>query len=94
MGDLSIIIDFLVLPDGLAKRAEQWPLRYILLLWLALVCMIPFDLALFDPEDAPGSTGNTIESIAKTFIGNAGLERSSAANLLSRLYMRYGGLFS
>ncbi len=28
-----------------------WELRYVCLLWLSLICMIPFDLAKFDRPD-------------------------------------------
>jgi hypothetical protein len=50
--------------------------------------MIPFDLAQFDEEDSVGKTADTVESVAKTYLGCAGLERESAALTLSRLYSR------
>ena len=51
--------------------------------------MIPFDLVQFDEAENIGATAAAIESIAKTYLGRAGLEREAAVLLLSRLYMRY-----
>ncbi len=53
--------------------------------------MIPFDLAQFDDEANIGHTARSLELVGKTYIGKAGLERDSAALVLSRLYMRYVG---
>lgn len=51
--------------------------------------MIPFDLVQFDEAENIGATAAAIESIAKVYLGRAGLEREAAVLLLSRLYMRY-----
>ncbi|KAG7088453.1 hypothetical protein E1B28_012444 [Marasmius oreades] len=72
----------------LVHESTQWALRYVFLLWLSLICMIPFDLAQFDEGEDSGQTARTIEFIAKEHLGKAGLERNGAALLLSRLYMR------
>ena len=66
----------------------QWALRYTLLLWLSLVCMIPFDLEQFDEEGRTGETAAKVETVGKLFLGRAGLDREGAAILLSRYYMR------
>jgi tubulin-specific chaperone D len=75
---------------GLSDEYSGWHLRYVILIWLHLICMIPFDLCQFDESDEAGRTANRLESLAKSYIGKAGLERDGAALLLSRLYMRYG----
>ncbi|KAJ7670233.1 TBCD protein [Mycena rosella] len=72
---------------GVAREPRQWALRYAVLLWLALICMIPFDLAQFD-EDADGETADALEGLARSFLNRAGLERDGAALLLARLYTR------
>ncbi|ESK95004.1 tubulin-specific chaperone d [Moniliophthora roreri MCA 2997] len=87
VADLGIAVGYMQSPDGFIHESSQWTLRYVLLLWLSLICMIPFDLAQFD-EDEEGQTAKTIEGIAKGYLGKAGLEREGAAILLSRLYMR------
>lgn len=68
---------------------EQWALRYVFLLWLSLICMLPFDLAQFDETEGDNRTAMAIESLGKSYLISAGLERHGAALLLSRLYMRY-----
>lgn len=50
--------------------------------------MIPFDLEQFDDVGKSGETAARLESVAKTFLDKAGVDRDSAALLLSRLYMR------
>ena len=77
------------LPNGLVHEFSQWALRYVVLLWLYLICMIPFDLVQFDEAESIGATAAAIESIAMTYLGRAGLEREAAVLLLSRLYTRY-----
>ena len=77
------------LPNGLVHEFSQWALRYVILLWLYLICMIPFDLVQFDEAESIGSTAAAIESIAMAYLGRAGLEREAAVLLLSRLYTRY-----
>jgi hypothetical protein len=89
VADLSIALNYMLMPDGPVQESSQWALRYVVLLWLSLVCMIPFDLVQFDETDGVGQTATAIESLAKKFLGKAGLEREGAAILLSRLYMRY-----
>ncbi|KAG6816305.1 hypothetical protein H0H87_007137 [Tephrocybe sp. NHM501043] len=88
IADLSIALDFLLLPNGLIQDPTQWALRYVVLIWMSLICMIPFDLAQFDEADRKGHTAAAIETSAKAFLGKAGLEREGAALLLSRLYTR------
>lgn len=71
-----------------SSEASSWSLRYVVLLWLSLVCRIPFDLEQFDEVGQHGRTANTIESIAKEYLDKAGLEREGAAILLARFYTR------
>ncbi|KAF9241181.1 tubulin folding cofactor D C terminal-domain-containing protein [Melanogaster broomeanus] len=88
IADVTIAIDFMRLPDGPAAHPSQWSLRYVVLLWLSLVCRIPFDLEQFDEQGHLGRTSSTLETTAKQYLGKAGLEREGAVVLLSRLYMR------
>lgn len=78
----------MVLKDGPAADPLMWPLRYVALLWLSLVCRIPFDLEQFDEVHHTGRTADSLEFIAKKYLDKAGLEREGAAILLSRFYMR------
>ncbi|KAF9013516.1 TBCD protein [Cyathus striatus] len=86
--DLSIALDFVSIPNGPTQDTTQWELRYIVLLWLYLICMIPFDLSQFDDPDSVGRTSETLKALAMGHLEKAGLEREGASLLLSRLYMR------
>ncbi|KAG8991349.1 hypothetical protein FRB94_014621 [Tulasnella sp. JGI-2019a] len=66
----------------------HWQRRYVVLLWLSLIAMIPFDLALFDTERGSGTTFIALEDAGRTHLLKAGLERDAAALLLARLYAR------
>ncbi|KAF8955289.1 TBCD protein [Flammula alnicola] len=88
IADLSIALEFMQIPDGLAQHWYLWAMRYVTLLWLYIICIIPFDFAQFDELDRIGETASSLETVAKRYLGAAGLEREAAALLLSRLYMR------
>lgn len=81
------------LENGLPKHQYLWSMRYVTLLWLYIICIIPFDLAQFDEPDNIGGTARALQDVAKSHLGASGLEREAAALLLSRLYMRYFELF-
>ncbi|KAF9077650.1 ARM repeat-containing protein [Rhodocollybia butyracea] len=87
VADLWIVLGYLDAPDSCVQIPSHWELRYVLLLWLSIVCMLPFDLTQFD-EDEAGYTASKIESVTKNYLSNAGLERESAALVLSRFYSR------
>ncbi|KAG2155948.1 tubulin folding cofactor D C terminal-domain-containing protein [Suillus bovinus] len=88
VSDLSIALDFIRLPSGPVKDLSQWGLRYTVLLWLSLICRIPFDLQKFDDATRSGETANAIELVGKDRLNMAGLEREGAATLLARFYAR------
>ncbi|TFK74799.1 TBCD protein [Pluteus cervinus] len=92
IADLSIALEYLLTPDdGVLHYQRQWPLRYMLLIWLSLICMIPFDLEQFDEPESLGKTAASLEMVGKRYLGKAGLEREGTCLLLSRLYMRKDG---
>lgn len=85
---MSTALNYMLMHNGPAQNPSMWSLRYIVLLWLSLICMIPFDLDQLDEPDCIGQTADTLETLAKEYLGKAGLEREGAAILLSRFYMR------
>lgn len=87
IADVSVAIAYMNAENGPAKEEMQWGLRYVVLLWISLVCMIPFDLAQFDEIDA-GQTAHALVKIGKENLSKSGMDREAAALLLSRLYMR------
>ena len=91
VSDLSIILAFCEHPSSLYRDERQWALRHIILMWLSLTCMIPFDLGRFDTGDTKASM--RIESLGKEVLSKSGLEREAGALVLARLYSRYGTSF-
>ena len=67
-----------------------WELRYVCLLWLSLICMIPFDLAKFDRpgQESNQDTASRIAAVGQHFIASPGKERDAAAVVLGRLFQR------
>jgi hypothetical protein len=64
IGDFEPVLNLLARQD--LKDVETWHTRYMLLLWLSIVCMVPFDLQRFDAnkpnESDETNTTNTILS--------------------------------
>ncbi|KZV83442.1 ARM repeat-containing protein [Exidia glandulosa HHB12029] len=86
--DLPTVIAYLSLPEGPSSDKQWWNLRYVMLLWLSLICMIPFDLHRFDDASSPGHTLQRLQVIGKQYISYAGIERDVSATMLARLYAR------
>jgi hypothetical protein len=89
IADLAVALEFAQILDRAQSTATLWSTRHVTLLWISLICMIPFDLAQFDEVGREGQTADAIEAIAKRNLTNSGVVRESAAILLSRLYVRY-----
>lgn len=90
MDDLAVLLELFEDPESL--QVVTWETRYILLLWLSLVCMLPFALHLLDGSAAPSSSStrppSKIESIGRRYLGSSSKERDGAAALLARYYSR------
>lgn len=73
-----------------SEMKSIWEIRYILLLWLSLICMTPFDLQRFDIVDiTEGETvANRIQKVACGFLSSSGKERDAAAVVLGKLFQR------
>ncbi|NXM87156.1 TBCD protein, partial [Oenanthe oenanthe] len=84
--------------DMLAKQSprdpETWETRYMLLLWLSMICLIPFDLARFDGNlvslegQARQPTMDRILEIAKCYLVVSDKARDAAAVLVSKFIVR------
>ncbi|KAJ2453713.1 hypothetical protein EV183_002012 [Coemansia sp. RSA 2336] len=78
--------------------ASAWQSRYILLIWLSLLAMIPFDIESIDSGMANLPAISSINSnqslmerwigLGKLFLGKSGCEMEGAAIMLSRLLSR------
>lgn len=84
--DLELTLPYMKLVQG--QGAWDWERRYIVLLWLSLIVMIPFDLAQFDTVKGSEETFKALEKAGQDHYTKAGLERDAATLLLARLYSR------
>lgn len=87
VADLAPALEFAQILNR-AQSSTLWSTQHVALLWISLICMIPFDLAQFDELGREGQTAAAIEAIAKQSLTSSGIVRESAAILLSRLYVR------
>ncbi|CAJ0762706.1 18083_t:CDS:10, partial [Entrophospora sp. SA101] len=90
VSDLEPTFYFMLLQDP--KDYNGWETRYVLLIWLSLISMIPFDLKTVDSRTSTGSdkiplVENMIR-LSKFYLEATGKERDGAAILLSRLLTR------
>lgn len=80
--------------DPATLEATSWETRYILLLWLSLVSMLPFALSSLDNITPRASTSkevnsnSRIEEIGFRYLACSSKERNGAVALLSRFESR------
>ncbi|CAG8433293.1 13041_t:CDS:10 [Ambispora gerdemannii] len=91
VSDLEPTFYFLVAINP--RDYDAWETRYVLLIWLSLICMIPFDLRTvdsraLDKDDDKIPLVDHIISLSKFYLNVTGKERDGAAVLLSRLLTR------
>ncbi len=75
------------------RAVDNWETRYVLLLWMSMLVLIPFDLARFDS----GADGRTplmerVLAIIKTYLAMANKTQDAAAFLASKFLTRYNRL--
>ncbi|XP_029456142.1 tubulin-specific chaperone D isoform X2 [Rhinatrema bivittatum] len=89
--DVQPVLDLLA--DQNPKDYETWETRYMLLLWLSMTCLIPFDLARFDGNIAEaGSTRMSVMDhileVAKAYLLVNDKAQDAAAVLVSKFITR------
>ncbi|NXF81871.1 TBCD protein, partial [Sclerurus mexicanus] len=90
--DLQPVLD--MLGEQNPRDSETWETRYMLLLWLSMICLIPFDLARFDGNlvseegKARQPTMDRILEIAKCYLVVSDKARDAAAVLVSKFIVR------
>ncbi|NWV39827.1 TBCD protein, partial [Grantiella picta] len=90
--DLQPVLDMLAKQNP--RDPETWETRYMLLLWLSMICLIPFDLARFDGNlvSVEGQTRqptmDRILEIAKCYLVVSDKARDAAAVLVSKFIVR------
>uniref|UniRef100_A0A8C5TH56 Tubulin-specific chaperone D n=1 Tax=Malurus cyaneus samueli TaxID=2593467 RepID=A0A8C5TH56_9PASS len=90
--DLQPVLDMLAKQNP--RDPDTWETRYMLLLWLSMICLIPFDLARFDGNlvsmegQARQPTMDRILEIAKCYLVVSDKARDAAAVLVSKFIVR------
>ncbi|KAJ0403682.1 hypothetical protein P43SY_003794 [Pythium insidiosum] len=72
---------------------STWETRYVLLLWLSMLCLVPFDLQTIDSSststsDSHNSIVASILTLCKEYLADSGATQLAAAVCLSRLLSR------
>ncbi|KAI8380956.1 tubulin folding cofactor D C terminal-domain-containing protein [Radiomyces spectabilis] len=89
VSDLEPVFDFLSSLD--TSIPDYWESRYIGLIWLSLICMIPFDLKRVDSSSEHESQIPLIDrmlALCKHYLKSTGKERDGASILVARLLSR------
>ncbi|XP_066474680.1 tubulin-specific chaperone D [Tiliqua scincoides] len=90
--DLQPVLDMLVRQNP--KDYETWETRYLLLLWLSVTCLIPFDLARLDGTICSTEGGTRVPimdrilTVAKSYLVVSDKARDAAAVLVSKFITR------
>ncbi|KAF9191021.1 hypothetical protein BGZ51_007854 [Haplosporangium sp. Z 767] len=89
VADIEPTFEFLRMQD---KRRREWETRYVLLIWLSLMCMIPFDLKSIDSQASKSTDRiplvDQMIDTAKTYLDCAGKDRDGSSLFLARLLTR------
>ncbi|KAJ3277479.1 hypothetical protein HK104_003260, partial [Borealophlyctis nickersoniae] len=87
VSDLEPMLDFLRDAGHNAGDVSLWETRYVVLLWLSLICRIPFDLRRVDSGAAGGETPlvDRIVALVRPYLFAVGKEYEGAALLMMRL---------
>lgn len=70
------------------QDCQIWEIPYILVLWLSIIVLVPFDLTTIDSQKSQEILVKRIINIGKSFTGNSGKLREGSAVLLSKLITR------
>ena len=74
--------------EALSTPNLQWQTTYILLLWLSLICLAPFDLASIESSNGGENLVTRLLNIAKRGLASGGKERDACAILCARVLSR------
>ncbi|KAB5530646.1 hypothetical protein PHYPO_G00131760 [Pangasianodon hypophthalmus] len=90
VSDMQPVLDLLCRQDP--KDTETWETRYMLLLWLSMTCLIPFDLSRLDgrlnSEQNREPIMDRILSVAKSYLQVSDKSRDAASVLVSKFVTR------
>ena len=84
--DLELLVNFVI---NLQVQSYEWYLHYVMLLWLSMVVIVPFDLETIDStKDGEESLLNKIMSFCEGFLNSTGINRQAASLVLAKILTR------
>lgn len=81
--EFQMVLEDLIAQDP-ADR-ERWANRYILLLWLSMICLLPFHMSVFDTSN---TLVTAIITLCKKYLAVTDKSRDAAAVLIARFVTR------
>ncbi|KAH6593687.1 hypothetical protein BASA61_004210 [Batrachochytrium salamandrivorans] len=89
VSDLEPCLDFLQFLGPEKSLARHWQSRYVLLLWVSLIAMVPFDLTRVDSGKADGRMlVDRMLDVGKQFLDSPGKEYEGASIFIMRILSR------
>lgn len=70
------------------KSISTWEVRYVLLLWMAIICIVPFDMSRFDSSHQRVITMDRILIVAKSYLDSRDKTQDAAVLLIGRFLAR------
>eukprot|EP01147_Barroeca_monosierra_P001365 gene1365-4540_t len=67
---------------------SRWECRYVLLLWLALISLLPFDISIFDEHKDGTSLPERVMIVCTTFLESSDKSQDAAAQASARFFTR------
>jgi len=84
--DLENLVELI---SNLESSKDFWGIHYILLLWLSMVVIVPFDLDTIDSKkEGEESLLDKIMKFCEGFINSAGKNKDAASSVLAKLFTR------
>lgn len=74
--------------SSLSNPTSQWQTTYILILWLSLISLAPFDLTTIESSSSGEKLVTRLLDLAKRGLASAGKDRDACAILCARVLSR------
>jgi hypothetical protein len=78
----------LALLEGEGKKTENWETRYVLLLWMSMLVLIPFDMKRFDSGEKKDTVTERILAIIQSNLAWSNRSQDAAAFLAAKFLTR------
>jgi tubulin-specific chaperone D len=84
--DLEILVDFII---NIQLSSSEWYVHYVLLLWLSMVVIVPFDLETIDSKmEGEESLLTKIINFCENFLKSTGVNREASCKVIAKILTR------